>query len=464
MGSNSKILVVDDDKGVLNSIKNILTVRDYTVGLSESGEDALTMMDKVEYDVVVTDLMMKGMSGMELLKEIKVIHPDTIVILITAHAAVDNAIEAIRLGAYDYVPKPFNDEELIIRIERGIENKLVKEDRESLRRYVEEKYSFDNILAKDPSMLAIFDRIIDIAETDATVLIYGETGTGKELIAKSIHFRSHRKNAPFVAVHCAALSETLLESELFGHEKGAFTGAFKQKKGRFEQANGGTIFFDEVGDIPLVTQVKLLRALQEKEYERVGGTETLKTDMRIIAATNKDLKSPIKEGLFREDLFYRLNVFPITLPPLRDRKGDIPLLVQHIIKKLNTKLGKDVEGVTESVLANLLDYGWPGNIRELENILERAVLVTKGELIEHVELETLHKNKTAIGLQEAMEIENYEEFQKRVIDPVEKQYIEGILMKYNGDIETVISKMGVSQRTLYNRAKEYGINFKKYLK
>lgn len=457
-----KILVVDDDKGVLNSINNILTIRDYSVDLSESGEDAIDKIKQKEYDLVITDLMMQGMSGIDLLKEIKKICPKVIIILITAHATVDTVVEAIRLGAYDYVTKPFDDEELILRIERGLKTIKDEEEREFLRKHVEEKYSFDNIISRDSEMLKIFDQIKEIAETDATVLIFGETGTGKELIAKSIHFHSRRKEDPFVAIHCAALSETLLESELFGYEKGAFTGAFKQKKGRFELANGGTIFLDEIGDIPLVTQVKLLRVLQERQFERVGGTETLKVDIRLIGATNKDLKKQIAGGLFREDLFYRLNVFPMMLPPLREKKGDIPLLVDHFIKRINSRLNKKVESVSEPVLEKLLKYDWPGNIRELENILERAIIVNKSNVIEKIDIESISPKQEIKQPADIGEIENYKEFKEKILDSIEKQYLLKMLSKYNGDINTIISKMDISQRTLYNRIREYDINLKHF--
>lgn len=458
MAKEEKILVVDDDRGVLDSINNILTIRDYSVNLAESGEKAIRMIEQVSYDLVITDLRMKGISGLDLLKEIKRISSDSVVIIITGHGTVNTAIEAIKLGAYDYVQKPFNDEEIILRIERGLQDKRNTEERNLLRQQILEKYSFDNTISKDPKMLAIFDKILEIAETDATVLILGETGTGKELIAKSVHYHSHRKDFPFVAIHCAALTDTLLESELFGYEKGAFTGAFKQKIGRFEQANRGTIFLDEVGDIPLATQVKLLRVIQEKEFERVGGTETLKTDIRIIAATNKDLAKLIEEGSFRKDFYYRLDVFPIKIPPLRERRGDIPLLVEHFLKQLNNKLHKSIEKVSESVLESFFNYNWPGNIRELENILERTLLVTKGEVIEHVDLAPPGP-KEGMGVDKG--IENYNEFKKKVLNGIERDYIIGMIDKYNGDINIITEKAGISMRTFYNRLKEYNINLKR---
>lgn len=460
MPGKEKILIVDDDRAVLNSISDALTVRNYSVDTATNGEEALNKTKSISYDLVITDLMMKEISGLDLLKEIKRISPDTIVIVISGYGTLETAIEATKLGAYDFVPKPFTDEEILLRINRGLEYRRKDLERNLLQQQIKEKYSFNNIISKDPKMLKIFDQIIEIAQTDVTVLIFGETGTGKELIANAIHYNSHRKDKPFVAIHCAALSETLLESELFGHEKGAFTGAFKQKKGRFELADGGSIFLDEVGDIPLVTQVKLLRVLQKKEFERVGGTETIKTDIRIIAATNKDLTGLIKNGSFREDFYYRLNVFPIYLPPLRERREDIPLLIDNFIKQSSKKFKKNVEGVSEDSLKKMFEYPWPGNVRELENVLERAILVTKDKIIKDISFAPtapLQKQKTIY------EVENYKDFYTEIIGPIEKEYLINMIHKYKGDIDAVIAKMGISKRTFYNRLQEYNIDLKAVL-
>lgn len=457
MPVKEKILVVDDDRAVLDSISDILTVRDYSVATASSGEEALNKIKSAVYDLLVTDLMMQGMSGLDLLKEVKKISPETIVIVISGHGTVEVAIEATKLGAYDFVPKPFSDEEILLRVNRGLEYRRNDIERNLLYKQIEEKYSFNNIISRDPKMKAIFDQILGIAQTDATVIIYGETGTGKELIANAIHVSSHRKNKPFIAIHCAALSETLLESELFGHEKGAFTGAFKEKKGRFELADGGTIFLDEIGDIPLITQVKLLRVLQEKNFERVGGTETIKTDIRIITATNKNLTKLIQRGSFREDLYYRINVFPIQIPPLRERRNDIPLLAEDFIKQCNKRLNKNIEKVEEDVLQKMMEYQWPGNVRELENAIERAVLVNKDNIIKDM------KFIPSMPLQEPKtveEAEDYKEFYSKVLSPIEKQYFIKMIDKYKGNIDTVISKMGISKRTFYNRIQEHEIDLK----
>jgi DNA-binding NtrC family response regulator len=452
------ILVVDDDKAVLESTKDMLSVRNYSVDTANSGEEALSKVKASSYDLIITDLMMVGMDGLDLLKEVKKISPDTIVIVISGYGTMDIAIEATKLGAYDFVPKPFNEEEMLLRINRGLEFRRREIERNTLLKQIEERYSFNNIISKEPSMHKIFDQIVDIAQTDATVIIFGETGTGKEMIANAIHYNSHRKDKPFVPVHCAALSETLLESELFGHEKGAFTGAFKQKKGRFEIADGGTVFLDEVGDIPLVTQVKLLRVLQEKTFERVGGTELTRTDIRIITATNKDLLSLIKLGTFREDFYYRLNVFPINLPPLRERRNDIPLLAQHFIKNHNQKLGKNIQGISEEAMKSILNYPWPGNIRELENVIERAILTTKSDTIKEIGFISSSEIKQASA---SDEIEDYKGFYEKNMNPIEKEYYLKLIRKYNRDVDIIIQKMGISKRTFYNRVKEFGIDLDK---
>lgn len=459
MTQEYKILVVDDDKSLLNSISGVLSVRDYEVDLAGGGEEGLSKVKQTNYDLALVDLKMEGMDGLELTKAIKQISPETIVIIITAQSSIESAIAATKLGAYDYLPKPFTMEELIFRVEHGLAERGREKELVCLREQIQTQYSFDNIISKDSKMQAIFNQILQVAESDATVIIFGETGTGKELIAKSIHYHSKRKNNPFIAVHCAALSETILASELFGHEKGSFTGAFKQKKGRFEQADGGSIFLDEVGDIPVATQVKLLRVLQQREFERVGGTDTLKTDIRIISATNKDLSLLAKKDKFREDLYYRLNVFPISLPPLRERKGDIPILVSHFLEQLNQRFGKEIEKVSETVLEQLYQHNWPGNIRELENVLERAVLVSNSPIIDHVDLTHALVKETPDFIDR---IEDLKEFNKKVIFPAERDFFIRMIKKHNSNVDDIIKFMGIGKTTFYNRLKEYDINLQDY--
>jgi DNA-binding NtrC family response regulator len=458
MLGKEKILVVDDDPALLETINDILMVRNYPVDTATSGEEAIAKANSTSYDLVVTDIMMSGMSGLILLQELKKLDPNIIVIVISAHGKLEVAIEATKLGAYDFIPKPFSDDEILLRINRALEFRRGAIERDLLQKKVEDKYSLNNIISRNPAMRALFDQVNEIAQTDATVIILGETGTGKELFANAIHYYSHRKNMPFISLHCAALSETLLESELFGHEKGAFTGAFKQKKGKFEIADGGTLFLDEVGDIPLSTQVKLLRILQEKEFERVGGTDIIKANIRIIAATHKNLLKAIKESTFREDFYYRLNVFPLNIPPLRERINDIPLLVDHFIKESNKKFNKNIESVSENIMKKLMDYHWPGNIRELENIIERAVLSTKDNVINNIQL----SQTTVIDKIEVLEeIEDYKEFCEKVIDPLEKRYFINTINIYKGEVETIIAKMGISRRTFYSRLKDFNIDLKK---
>jgi DNA-binding NtrC family response regulator len=456
MAEKEKILVVDDDVQLLDTLYDTLTMHDFLVSKASNGEEALEKMQTTSYDLVITDVMMENIDGITLLKEIKKNFPDVLVIVVSGHGGIDVVIEATRAGAYDFIPKPFSSKEIILRVEKGLEYKRKELERDLLNKRVKEKYSFNNMISKNSTMINIFNQTEDIAQSDATVLIIGETGTGKELIANAIHCNSRRKDKPFVVINCAAISETLLESELFGHEKGAFTGAFKQKKGRFEIADGGTVFLDEVGDVPLSIQVKLLRILQQKEFERVGGTDKLTTDIRVIAATNRNLSKLIEDGLFREDLFYRLNVFPVQLPPLRDRKEDIPILAEHFIKNFNQRHSTNIETISKEALEQMLNYSWPGNIRELENVLERAALVTKTSTIENMQfMAAVPAKKTT-----KIEVENYKEFCEKVLASMEKEYLIDLIRKYNKDVGVVIAKMQISKKTFYNRINEYGIDLK----
>lgn len=460
-----KILVVDDDENFRNLIRVPLTKEGFYVETIESGVRAAERIKETYYDLILTDLMMEGMSGLDLLKEIKKFSPDTIVLMITAHGSLQTAIEATKLGAYDYIEKPCSTAELLLKVQHGLERKRYESELKRLKDTVGEKYEFCNIISKNAQMRKIFDLIEQIAQTDITVLITGDTGTGKEMIAKSVHFNSVRKDKPFMIVNCAALTETLLESELFGHEKGAFTGAFKQKLGRFELADGGTVFLDEIGDIPLATQVKLLRVLQEREFERVGGTEVIKCDIRIIGATNKKLEKLIKEEKFREDLYYRVNVFPIYLPPLRDRKDDIPLLGAHFLKKYSKQQNKEIESISPEAMDILMNYDWPGNIRELENVMERATLLETGKVLQKVGLEEQLKI-TSRG-KEKYFIDTtltYKEYMRNIIAEAERKYILAVLKHSKGNIRMTADKVGLDRKTVYRKIKEYGIKKEEYKK
>ena len=377
------VLIVDDEKNYPLILSAVLMEEGFETATANSGHEALEILENTDVDLVLTDMKMPSMDGIQLLENIKAIDPDLPVIMMTAHGTVDKAVEAMQKGAYSYILKPFDNERLVIYVNKAIAvYQVVKENRQ-LRNAVKLHYSFGNIIGKSKAMRDVFETIRKVAPVNTTVLIEGESGTGKELVAKSIHFNSQRRNKPFIAVNCSALAETLLESELFGHEKGAFTGAITKKKGRFELANNGTLFLDEIGELSPNLQVKLLRILQEKVFERVGGVEPISVDIRIIAATNKRLKDEMMQGRFREDLFYRLNVVHIVLPLLRERREDIRLLIDHFISKYSNerKFETPVEKFDPEIERLFYDYNWPGNVRELENVIERAIVMCQGNSI-----------------------------------------------------------------------------------
>lgn len=374
-----KILVVEDEKIKRITLTDALLKEGYDVLAIDNPVEALNIFKEREFDVVITDIRLPHMDGLAFLKEIKALKPDTTAIVMTAYATVDTAIKAMKLGAYDYITKPFSSEELLLILERLKDFRRLVEENIKLKQEITERYSFGNIVGKSKKMKGVYELIETVAPRDATVLIIGESGTGKELIANAIHYNSPRKDKPFVKFSCAALAESLLESELFGHEKGAFTGAIKERRGRFELANNGSIFLDDIDDIPLSMQTKLLRVLQEKEIEKVGGTKTIKVDIRIVCATKVDLLKLAKQGKFREDLYYRLNIVPINLPPLRERKEDIPLIVDHLLNKYCSK--QDKKTFSPEAMKLLMDYNWPGNVRELENVIERTVTLIRNQEI-----------------------------------------------------------------------------------
>jgi two-component system, NtrC family, response regulator len=382
------ILIVDDEKNYPLILSAILEEEGYETLTANSGREALEKLSNSDVDLVLTDMKMPSMDGIELLEKIKTIDSELPVIMMTAYGTVEKAVEAMQKGAYNYILKPFDNDSLVLYVEKAVTMYRVIKENRRLRDAVASQYRFDNIIGKSKSMQYVFETIRKVAPATATVLIEGESGTGKELVAKSIHFNSPRKDNPFVAVNCSALSETLLESELFGHEKGAFTGAVSMKKGRFELADGGTLFLDEIGELSQTLQVKLLRVIQEKDFERVGGEKSVSVNIRLIAATNKDLKKEMEAGRFREDLFYRLNVIRIHLPPLRNRREDIHLLTQHFIEKYaNERISKiPVKGIDQEVKRLFYEYGWPGNVREFENVIERAMILCPSENIQVTDL------------------------------------------------------------------------------
>ena len=450
MKKKIKVLVVDDEAIIRESLHDWLSDVGHQVLTAENGSKALEIIEKEKPGVAIVDLVMPGMDGIELLKKVRGISPSIEVIIITAYGSIPTAITAMREGAYDYIEKPFCPEKAELLIKKLAEHQRLIEENISLHRKLEERYQFENIIAKSAKMQQVVEVIKVVAKSNATVLITGESGTGKELVARAIHSQSYRKDKPFVAVSCAALPESLLESELFGHEKGAFTGAHAQRRGKFEVANRGSLFLDEIGEMSANIQVHLLRVLEEKEFTRVGGNELIKVDVRVISATNKDMKKVVANGQFREDLYYRLNVVTIELPPLRERKEDIPLLAQHFLKKFAVENQKEITGFSPEATDFLLKYEWPGNVRELENAIERAVILAKNSYIEVADLprESLTLARSAPLVKSLAE--------------VEKNHILNILAKTRGNNYSEAARiLGISRVTLYNKIKAYGLNVKK---
>jgi DNA-binding NtrC family response regulator len=381
MGAQGRVLVVDDEVNARTALGELLREEGYTVEIAADGFKALGKLEDFAPDVVVTDLKMPGLTGVELMEKVRERDPECVVVVMTAHGGIESAVQAMRMGAADYLTKPLNLEELVLVLKRELERKRLRAEAGHLRERLNARDRISNIVGTSPAMQEVFDTVLQVAPSRATVLLTGESGTGKERVAAAIHEHSPRAGGPFVKLHCAALAESLLESELFGHEKGSFTGAQARREGRFEQAHRGTLFLDEIGEISPSIQVKLLRFLQEHEFERVGGNQTVKVDVRVIAATNRNLLERVKQGLFREDLYYRLNVVSIEMPPLRARPSDVPLLASYFLTKYAEENGKTINGLTDAALERLAAYNWPGNVRELENAIERAVVVARGDQI-----------------------------------------------------------------------------------
>jgi DNA-binding NtrC family response regulator len=442
-------LIVDDEAIVRDSLLDWLQEDGYRVEAVEDAFKALEKIKETSWDIVLTDLKMPKMDGLELMAKIKELCPDTQIIMITAYATVHTAVQAIKMGAYDYLVKPFNPEEISLLINRLIDSQQLKKEISILRKELKKQYQFHDLASKSRKMQEVFEFARTIARSNSNVLILGESGTGKELLARAIHNESERAGGPFVPVSCVALTETLLESELFGHEKGAFTDAVAQKKGKFEVADGGTIFLDEIGDITPKLQLNLLRVLQEREFTRVGGAQSIKVDVRVIAATNRNLKKAVDDGTFRDDLYYRLNVISIELPPLRERKEDVPLLVQAFIEKFNISMGKRVERISEEALDSLMKYDWPGNVRELENVIERAMVVTKDNLIT---AENLHLSPQVWKKDDGVSSPD-----EQSIKAVERTHIEKVLVANNWNIQKSAEILGIDRVTLYNKIKRYNL-------
>ena len=445
------VLVVDDDRTGRETLAEAVLEMGYTVASAAGGTEALDILRQREIDIVLTDLKMPGMDGLELLARAKGIRPDAYVILVTAFATIDTAVAAMKSGAYDYVKKPIDLRELRVLLDRASQSHDLLLENELLRDQLGEKYDFSNIIGRGPAMNEVYDRIRQVADTNTVVLIEGESGTGKELVANALHVNSGRRDRPFVKVNCAALPETLLESELFGHERGSFTGALRQRKGRFELADSGTLFLDEIADLSPGTQSKLLRVLQNYEFERVGGTETLHVDVRIIAATNANLAERVHEGRFREDLYYRLRVVPIELPPLRDRREDIPLLVTHFVKEYAERNKKDIRGVSAETMNVLATYPWPGNVRELQNCMENMVVMAEGTMLEPELLPAEMRQTTVASDETGFPI-------GLSMRQIEEKAIRETLASVGGNRKRAASILGISLRTLHRRISEYGID------
>ncbi len=441
MSERSTILVIDDEPAILEVMRLNLTTQGYRVETAPLGKEGLEILERTPCDAVIVDYKMPEMTGLELLEKVRKKYANLPVIMVTAFGSIEMAVEAMKMGAFNYLTKPLNYEEMFLLLKQAVEKKHLVEDVRELRKEVKKQYRFDRIITNNKKMLDLLGVVDNVAGTDATVMIRGETGTGKELIARAIHYNSPRSEKVFVKINCTALPDTLLETELFGHVRGAFTGAHRDRRGRFEQADGGTLFLDEIGDISMNMQAKLLRVLQEMEFERLGSNETIRIDVRVVASTNVEMEQAIREGRFREDLYFRLNVVPIVIPPLRERKDDIYLLANTFLDRFNEKHKKTIQVIPSELLTRFLQYDWPGNVRELENNIERGVVLSRGDVLDaqHFQIfptETLEKKKT------------------------EKDVLLGLEAKYSGfpnTLDRVAKELGINVSTLYRKRKKYGL-------
>lgn len=453
MSDKQKILIVDDDKVFCELKTHILEEEGFLVQSIHLGKEVFDTLKSHTWDIVLLDFNLGDANGIDILQKIKNHYPDLPVIMITAHASVENAVKAIKIGAYDYISKDSEQEEVIIKIRHALEKRIDQLKIKTLEETLGQRYSFGNIIGKNPQMQEVYKLIDTVCNTDVTVLIKGETGTGKELVAKAIHFNSSRKGNPFIPINCAAIHENLMESEIFGHEKGAYTGAHIQRKGKLEEADGGSIFLDEIGDLPIGLQAKLLRFLQDKHFERLGGNIVLSSDVRIISATNKDLNNMVKNGQFREDLFYRIDVVEIQLPPLREKIDDLPILIEHFLRESNEKYKKNIKELPQEGLRLMGLYNWPGNVRELEHLIEKLVLlantpiVTEQDIAKFIKLEPVEQSPTIPTNIPLPELKKN----------IEKDYLTRLLKENNGNIAETARKAGIDRKALYAKIEQYGI-------
>ena len=456
------ILVVDDERAICVAVERLLSGRGYQVETALSGEEAIAQLERTAYHLVITDLSLKAFTGMDVLRWVRQHRPDTAVIMITAYGSEKIAVEAMKLGAADYLPKPFDNDELELIVDRVLEGITLRRDLRLLQEQVADTYRFENILGKSPAMQRVFEVVRKVADTDLTVLIRGPSGTGKELVANALHYNSPRRARPLVKVNCAAFSRELVESELFGHEKGAFTGAVSAREGKFEVADGGTLFLDEIGDMPLETQAKILRVLQEREFERVGGNRTIKVDVRVIAATNQDLEAKVQDGRFREDLYYRLKVVPIVLPALRERPEDLPLLVEHFLTSVAARLKREPKRLAPDAYRALLAAEWKGNVRELEHAIEQAFVLASGP---EIQLSDFALAEPVAGAEPGAADDlpgSFRAAKQHVIERFERQFICEALARHRGNISKAAEEMGMYRQHLQSKLAEYGIDAAAY--
>jgi DNA-binding NtrC family response regulator len=459
--SSERILVVDDEVDLASSCQRLLQSKGYEVRVAGTGEEALDAVAREEFHLVLTDLKMPGMGGMELLRRLREEHPEILVVMMTAYSTVEDAVEAMGLGAVNFVPKPFTPDHLQIVIDKALEEHSLRRENRTLRDQLNRQYSFDNIIGKSPAMVQVFESIKKISETDISVLVSGASGTGKELIAQSIHAHSRRAGKAFVPINCGALPEHLVESEIFGYEKGAFTGAARAKPGLLEEADGGTFFMDEIGELPLPLQVKFLRVLEDGRFRRLGSNQEQEVNVRLVCATNRDLEQEVKDGEFREDLFYRINTFPIRLPPLRERRDDIPLLSDYYLQRYAEKNGREVSTISPEAMHLLMAHEWRGNVRELQNVIERALVLASGDTVRPQDLPP-----TVVAPDGSSADDHpgfylhlpFKEAKERLVEEFEKRYIADVLKRFKGNISRSAEQIGIDRRSLHRLLAKYHLD------
>lgn len=456
-----RILIVDDDVNSAKTLARILGSEGYGPDYVPSAEEALTLLGEVDYDLIIIDMVLPGMNGLDFLKKARQISPETLTLVITAYGSITTAVNALKSGASDFLEKPVVPEKLLLVLTRIFEERQLKQEVVALRANLQQRYRFENIVGKHPRMQSIFNLIESLSSMDSSVLITGETGTGKDLVARAVHFHSLRKAGPFVAINCASLPETLLESELFGYERGAFTGAERRKQGKLEQAHRGTLFLDEIGDMPYSLQSKLLRTIQDKKIERLGGNKLISLDFRIVAATNKDLSQELISNRFRLDLYYRINVVPIHLPPLRERSEDIPPLTEHFLAKLSANNNRQRLKLSQRAMSSLMKYSWPGNVRELENVLERAMIMSQDDLIDEISFSfspfqtRAAEDDQMLGFDPNLPLRAIRD---EALARVEKQYFTHLLRKNKGSVGVTAAEAQVDVRTVLRKMRQYGLD------